>query len=77
MVGEQYTVVDMACLPWARMLWRGYNHPSGIGAKEILNSDQYAHIKRWIDLLMTRPAVRRGFKVCRNGVGKPWLTSSL
>lgn len=72
MVGEEYSVADMACMPWARMLFVGYKHPSGIGAKELLSSDKYTNVKAWCERILERPAVKRGLKVCSSSP-KPWL----
>lgn len=72
MVGEEYTIADMICMPWAFQLFRGYKHPSGVGAREVLSSDQYANIKSWIERLLERPAVQRGLRVCSTSP-KPWL----
>ena len=75
LIGEEYTIADMAALPWFQMLRtdRGYQHqPSGVRAREFLRVAQYKHLNRWADLLMQRPAVQRGMLVCRK-YGKPWL----
>lgn len=76
MVGEQYTVADMACLPWARQMFVGYKHPSGTRAREFLSADKYKNIKSWIDRLCERPAVKRGLTVCSTKGPKPWLTDT-
>ncbi|MFI5015596.1 MAG: glutathione S-transferase N-terminal domain-containing protein [Hyphomicrobiales bacterium] len=47
-----YSIADMACVGWAR----GYER-QGIEIAE------FPHVKRWLDTLMARPAVERGFKV--------------
>jgi len=72
MVGDDITVADMACMPWARQLFTGYQHKSGVDAKQILSADKYKNIKSWIDRLLERPAVQRGIDVCK-GSPKPWL----
>jgi len=71
---EEYTIADMAVLPWFQMLRtpKGYLHPTGVGAKDFLSVAQYTHAARWADKLMTRPEVQRGLLVCRKH-GKPWL----
>lgn len=71
-VGEQYTVADMACMPWALQMFRGYKHPSGIAAMDFLSADKYVNIKAWLERLLERPAVQRGLKVCSSSP-KPWL----
>jgi len=75
-VGEEYTIADMICVTWINTLRRFYEHPSGIGAREFLSIDCYKYINAWADRLFERPAVRRGMRVCSNGVGKPWLTEA-
>lgn len=73
-VNEEYTIADIMCFPWVNQVRTGYVHSSGIGAKDFLGFDKYVNINRWLNLLLERPAVQRGMKVCSNGVGKPWLT---
>ena len=73
--GDEYTVADMAILPWFQMLRteKGYQHyPSMIGARDFLSMSQYTHACRWADRLLERPQVQRGLLVCRR-YGKPWL----
>lgn len=76
LVGESYTIADIACFGWAHMLWgRGYNRPGQPDAKDFLGmSEKYVHVKAWVDRIAARPAVQRGIRVC-HGVPKPWLTS--
>lgn len=76
MVGEQYTVADMAIMPWALQLFKGYKHSSGIGAREFLSGDNYGNIKAWVQRLLEREAVQRGIRVC-SGSPKPWLEKPL
>ncbi|KAI8899707.1 glutathione S-transferase [Globomyces pollinis-pini] len=59
--GQEYTIADMAIFPWIRCLDTGYN------AKEFLQLDSYANVKRWSALLLERDAVKRGLRV--NGFG--------
>jgi len=47
-----YSIADMACVGWAR----GYER-QGIEIAE------FPYVKRWLDTLLARPAVARGFKV--------------
>jgi len=58
--GDEYTIADMAVLPWFAGLWRGtvYNE-----ARTFLSMDDYAHLGRWVEELLARPAVARGRKV--------------
>eukprot|EP00931_Biecheleriopsis_adriatica_P120952 TRINITY_DN96039_c0_g1_i1.p1 TRINITY_DN96039_c0_g1~~TRINITY_DN96039_c0_g1_i1.p1 ORF type:complete len:308 (-),score=46.09 TRINITY_DN96039_c0_g1_i1:5-928(-) len=73
LVGDRYTIADMACFPWAYMLWgKGYNRPGQPDAKDFLSLDKYTHLKAWVDRIAERPAVQRGIRVCA-GSPKPWL----
>jgi GST-like protein len=60
LAGGDYTIADMALLPWAAALWRGtaYNE-----ARTFLAMDEYPHLGRWVEELLARPAVARGRKV--------------
>jgi len=73
MVGEEYTIADIAIYPWFNQLRTGYNHKSGIGANAFLSVSQYKHVNEWADRIADRPAVKRGVTVCSGGKGKPWL----
>lgn len=60
MVGDEYTIADMAIWPWYGGLMRdGYN------AQEFLSVHEYPHLKRWTEQLWSRPAVQRGRMVNR------------
>jgi GST-like protein len=50
--GDAYTIADMANWPWVRI-------HKGAGVKIA----EYPHVKRWIDAIGARPAVRRGMLV--------------
>ena len=47
-----YSIADMACIGWAR----GYE-------RQGMDIAEFPHVKRWLDTLLARPAVARGFKV--------------
>jgi GST-like protein len=55
--GSEYTIADIAILPWYGGLTRGgfYNN-----AAEFLATQDYKHLNRWADALFARPAVKRG-----------------
>lgn len=77
MVGEEYTIADMAILPWFRALTNGYKHKSGLAAGEFLSVEaNYPNVIRWANMLMEREAVQRGITVCPFGDAntntKPW-----
>lgn len=60
-VGDEYTLADMAIMPWIKCIDTGYN------AREFLKLDDYQNVNRWIATMMNRNAVKRGLRV--NGFG--------
>jgi GST-like protein len=64
--GESYTIADMAIFPWYGGLVKGWSY----GAAEFLSVQEYKHVNRWADMLLERPAVRRGRMVNRTS-GEP------
>jgi GST-like protein len=59
--GDDYTIADMAIFPWYGGLAKGWSY----NAAEFLSVQDYAHVQRWADRLLERPAVRRGRMVNR------------
>jgi GSH-dependent disulfide-bond oxidoreductase len=59
--GSRYTIADMAIFPWYGWLAKGWLYGSG----EFLAVQDYKHVQRWIDVLLERPAVKRGSMVNR------------
>ncbi len=61
MVGDDYTIADMAIWPWYGVLTSGklYN------AAEFLDVQSYTHVIRWHDEIAAREPVQRGRKVNR------------
>ena len=58
-LGEEYSIVDMACYPWTVTLDKGY------GAAEFLGLYQrYPKLNAWMKRMSERPAVKRGMLVC-------------
>ena len=59
--GEDYTIADIAIWPWyaAVMNNLAYN------AAEFLQVEDYTHLKRWVNLVCEREAVKRGSMVNR------------
>lgn len=59
--GDEYTIADMAIFPWygSTVLGRMYE------SKEFLQVEQYKNVLRWANMLMERPAVKRGRMVNR------------
>jgi len=52
LAGKQYTIADMICYPWAI-------HWERLGQK----IDEFPYVKRWIDEVSARPAVKRGMQI--------------
>lgn len=78
MVGEEYTIADIAIFPWFQQLRTGYHHSSGITAKDFLSiTENYPHVNQWADRILERPAVQRGMTVCSwsTEATKPWLVN--
>ena len=59
--GDTYTIADIAIFPWYGGLAKGWQY----GAAEFLGVQEYKHVQRWADMLLERPAVRRGRMVNR------------
>lgn len=51
-VAGDYSIADMAILGWAK-LWE----------RQGQTIEEFPHVKRWLDTLLARPAVQRGFAV--------------
>jgi GSH-dependent disulfide-bond oxidoreductase len=65
MVGDDYTIADMAIWPWYGSIMReAYN------AQTFLSVHEYANLDRWVALVGDRPAVQRGRMVNRT-MGAP------
>ncbi|CUB06582.1 MULTISPECIES: glutathione-dependent disulfide-bond oxidoreductase [Tepidiphilus] len=60
-VGDDYTIADMAIWPWYGALVCGELYQ----AAEFLSVQDYRHVQRWAAEIATRPAVIRGRKVNR------------
>ncbi|GAX80767.1 hypothetical protein CEUSTIGMA_g8202.t1 [Chlamydomonas eustigma] len=74
MVGEEYSIADIAIFPWFNQICTGYKHASGIDANGFLTASQYKNVQAWRERILARPAVARGLTVCGfSGVAKPWL----
>jgi GSH-dependent disulfide-bond oxidoreductase len=59
--GDSYTIADIAIFPWYGGLVKGWLY----GAAEFLSVQDYKNVQRWADMLLERPAVRRGRMVNR------------
>jgi GST-like protein len=61
MVGDSYTIADMAIWPWYGGMVMGILYE----AAEFLQVHEYTHVLRWAQEISARPAVRRGRLVNR------------
>ena len=58
-MGEEYTIADMATFPWVRNLIGFY------GAGDLVGITNFQHVKRALDAFVARPAVARGLEIPR------------
>ena len=65
-VGDEYTIADMAIFPWYGNLALGRQYNAG----EFLNVASYKNVVAWAEKLDARPAVKRGRMVNRTS-GEP------
>jgi GST-like protein len=56
-MGDQYTIADIATFPWVRNLVGFY------GAREIVGFDDFPEVQRVLDAFVARPAVQRGLTI--------------
>ncbi len=56
-MGDEYTIADIAILPWVRNLVEHYR------AGELVGYERFAHVQRVLAAWLQRPAVQRGLKV--------------
>jgi GST-like protein len=60
-MGSEYTIADIAILPWVRNLIGFYE------AAEIVGFAGFGNVKRVLDAFVARPAVTRGLDIPRSG----------
>ncbi len=60
-MGDTYTIADIAILPWVRNLVGFY------GAGELVEFDQFKEIKRVLEAFVARPAVAKGLNIPARG----------
>jgi GST-like protein len=60
-MGEDYTVADIACFPWINNLIGFY------GAGDLVGIETFVHVTRALEVFMARPAVARGMDVPKRG----------
>jgi len=56
-MGDDYTIADIATFPWVRILTTFY------GAAELVGTDDYTHVTRALEAFTARPAVIRGLEI--------------
>jgi GST-like protein len=56
-LGDQYTIADIASFPWINNLVGFY------GARELVGFDDFANVRRVLAAFLARPAVQRGLKI--------------
>jgi GST-like protein len=56
-MGNDYTIADIASFPWIRNLVGFY------GAGDLVDFDKFANVKRVLDTFVKRPAVERGLNI--------------
>ncbi|MBY6118094.1 glutathione-dependent disulfide-bond oxidoreductase [Mameliella alba] len=64
-VGDDYTIADMAIWPWYGRTVHGESYNAG----EFLDVKSYTNVLRWADEILERPAVQRGRLVNRTDEG--------
>jgi GSH-dependent disulfide-bond oxidoreductase len=61
MMGDLYTIVDIAIFPWVRTLFGFYEAGELVGAKD------FPHVNRVLEAFLARPAVVRGIDIPKRG----------
>jgi GSH-dependent disulfide-bond oxidoreductase len=56
-MGDEYTIADIATFPWVRNLVGFY------GAGDLVDFDKYANVKRVLEVFVQRPAVKAGLEI--------------
>lgn len=56
-MGDDYTIADIAILPWVRNLIGFY------GARELVGFDEFTNVARVLEAFVQRPAVQRGLTI--------------
>jgi GST-like protein len=57
LMGDEYTIADIATFPWVRNLVGFY------GAGELVEFDRYMNVKRTLATFVERPAVKKGLEI--------------
>jgi GST-like protein len=66
LVGDNYTIADMAVWPWYGLLVTGSLYDAG----DFLQVQDYTHVRRWANAIAERPAVKRG-RIVNRSFGDP------
>jgi GST-like protein len=61
LIGEDYTIADIATIGWVRNLITFYE------ARELVGYDGYANVVAWLERALKRPAVQRGLEIPHRG----------
>ena len=56
-LGDDYSIADIATLPWVRNLAGFYE------AGELVKIEEFSHVRRALDAFLARPAVQRGLAI--------------
>jgi GST-like protein len=56
-MGDDYTIADIAIVGWVRGFIGFY------GAGDLVEYERFAHVARWLDACLKRPAVERGLNI--------------
>jgi GST-like protein len=56
-MGDEYTIADIALLGWVRNLIHFYN------AADLVDYGEVHDVHSWLDRCLARPAVQRGLKI--------------
>ncbi len=56
-MGVDYTIADIAIMPWVRTLTNTYNAGDELGLEDFVN------VINWRDRVLSRPAVKKGLNV--------------
>ena len=57
MMGDDYTIADIATIGWVRNLITFY------GARELVTFDNLGQVPAWLDQALARPAAQRGLHI--------------
>lgn len=77
LLGELYSVADIACFPWIHFLFSHPHHVSSvIDISYFLGTYKYRHLYSWWERIISRPEVQRGLLVYVNAGPMPTTDSN-